>query len=175
MTEVYLVPSTKRKSRGCLNLNIYSKANLRPYVVSSTYFYRRLGSGIETSDPREVFRLLGEFESRLVDSKMYLLINPQLKLFRYCGVGNRIVSPLLYKNEGPHDITIELEFELNGSVEVYLPKSNLMMSQTNFTQQFTIEKGEVLKLFVLNPHIRFDFKVTEVVLTSFAAVPSNKP
>ena len=165
--------STKRKSRGCLNLNIYSKSNLRPYVVSPTYFYRRLGSGFETTDHREVFKLLGEFEYRLVDPKMYLLINPQLKLYRYCGVGSRIVNPLVYKNEGPHDISIELEFELNGSVEVLLPKSNLLMSQENFTQQFTIEKGEVLKLYILNPYMRFDFKVTEVVLTGFDEVRLN--
>ena len=104
---------------------------------------------------------------------MYLLINPQLKLYRYCGVGSRIVNPLVYKNEGPHDISIELEFELNGSVEVLLPKSNLLMSQENFTQQFTIEKGEVLKLYILNPYMRFDFKVTEVVLTGFDEVRLN--
>lgn len=168
------MPSTKRKSRGYLNLNLYSISNLRPYVVSPTYFYRRLGAGIETNDHREVFKLLGEFESRLVDPKMFLLINPKLKLYRYCGVGSRIVNPLLYKNEGPTDITIELEFELNGSVEILVPKSNILMSQENFTQRFTIEKGEVLKLFVLNPYIRFDLKVTEVVLTGFAAVPQVK-
>lgn len=169
------MPNSKRRSRGYLNLNIYSKTNLRPYVVSPTYFYRRLGAGIESTDHRQIFRLLGEFESRLVDSKMYLLINPQLKLYRYCGVGNRIVSPLLYKNDGPHTITIELEFELNGSVEVYLPKSNILMAQENFIQQFTIEKGEVLKLFILSPYNRFDFKVTEVILNDLApATPLNR-
>ena len=146
---------------------MYTKSFIKPYPVSGSYFYRRLcGENQEKKEMNCLFDLLGEFECNSISEKQFNMINRGKNLHRYCGVGNKIINPLVYRNLGNEDVELELEFEIDDKMQIYVPSLQIVFKEFSFTHQFTIKEGEDLKLFIMPLQSSISLKVKETVVSN---------